>query len=434
MIIDRLSGSRVHFEVTVTSAQFEHALDHAFQVMNEKVEIKGFRKGKAPRNIYEAKYGVESLYEEAIQHALQDTYYDVVVENNIEVVSQPQIDLDVASVKRGSDFTYKVTVAVKPEVKLGKYLELQVDGLPETASKAEVDARINQERERNAEMVLKESGPLSESDTAVIDYSGSIDNEPFAGGTSENFELIIGSKRFIPGFEEQLVGMEAETTREIRVTFPADYHEPTVAGKAAIFQVTLHEIKERIVPELTDEFVKDLGIEGVETVAAYQAHIQSVLNTEKQKAAEGHVLSSVVEQATNNAEFEIPEAMVQEEIKRLDEQNRRQIKQYNLDFALYLQYLGKTEETYKEDMQKQAERTLRQQMVIEAIGKREQLEATKTEIEDKYQEITEQYASQNVSIEQVKKAIPETAIIEEVVYKKALDLLVAKAIINRKEA
>ncbi|MFA5466393.1 MAG: trigger factor [Candidatus Izemoplasmatales bacterium] len=431
MIIDKLSGSRVYFEVTVTKAEFEHALDHAFQEANQKVEIKGFRKGKAPRAVFEAKFGVESLYEEAIQHALQETYYEAVVDNNIEVVSQPKIDLDVASVKRGSDFTYKVTVAVKPEVKLGDYLNLEVKALPEKASEAEVQARIDQERERNAEMVLKENGVLEKNDTAVFDFLGTIEGTPFEGGAGENHELVIGSGRFIPGFEDQMIGMASESTKDVEVTFPEDYHEKTLAGKAATFKVTLHEIKSRVVPELNDDFIKELSIENVETVQDYRNHIQKELNKQKETESQNHILSSVIEIATSNAELEIPEDMVKEEASRLNEQNHAQIKQYNLDFAIYLQYLGKTEEQYKEELNTQAEKTLRQQLVIEAIAKQEKLEATKDEINQKYQEIVEQYSEQNVTLEQVRQAIPESAITEEITHKKALDLVVEKANIIR---
>ncbi|NLZ61247.1 MAG: trigger factor [Acholeplasmataceae bacterium] len=431
MIVDKLSGSRVHFEVTVTKTLFEHSLDHAFQEVIKKVEIKGFRKGKAPRTVYEARFGVESLYEEAIKHALQESYYEAVIENNIEVVSQPKIDLDVASVRRGEDFTYKVTVAVKPEVQLGEYLNLEVKALPETVTEAELGLRIDQERERNAEMVLKENGALENNDTAVFDFLGTIDGVPFEGGSAENHELVIGSGGFIPGFEDQMIGMTPESTKDVKVTFPKDYHEQSLAGKEAVFKVTLHEIKTRVVPELTDDFVKELGIENVSTVKEYQTYLKTDMDRQKQIQSKNHILKSVIEAATEKASFEIPEEMIKEEASRLDDQNRRQIKQYNLDFKIYLQYLGKTEEDYLRELEMQAEKTLRQQLVIEAIAKKEKLEATKDEIEKKYQEISEQYSSQNITVEQVRQAIPESAIIEEITHKKAVDLLVEKANIIR---
>lgn len=255
MIIDKLSGSRVYFEVTVTKDQFEHGLDHAFDVVNKDVEIKGFRKGKAPRKVYEAKYGVESLYEEAIQHVLQETYYNAVIENNINVVAQPKIDLDVANIKRGEDFMYKVTVAVKPEINLGEYKNTEVNILTPEASDVEIDAEIQKKLEQHAEMVVKEEGALEKGDTAVFDFSGSVDGEKFEGGTAENYELVIGSGQFIPGFEDQMIGMTSEEERDIVVTFPEDYQEKSLAGKEAVFACKLHEIKVREIPELNDEFI-----------------------------------------------------------------------------------------------------------------------------------------------------------------------------------
>lgn len=427
MIIDKLSGSRVHFEVTVTKELFEHALDHAFEEVNKNTEIKGFRKGKAPRNVYEAKYGVESLYEEAINHALQDTYYEAVTENQIQVVAQPKIDLDFQKVKRGEDFTYTVTVAVKPTVVLGQYLDIEVALLPADVSEEEINFEIERELEKNAEMVLKESGDLQDGNTAVFDFSGSVDGVKFDGGTAENYELVIGSNQFIPGFESQMVGMKPEEEKAVTVTFPEDYQEKTLAGKEAVFQVKLHEIKERVVPTLTVDFVKDLNIDGVSTVDEYREHVKNHLLDTKKSQNDNHVLHTVVEKATENASFELPEEMVMEEVSRMQDNAEKQIKQYGLDFNTYLQYMGKTKEQYDEEIKLEAGKNLRQQLVIEAIGKQEALEVTEAEIEAKYAEIVEQYKSQNVTLEQAKAAIPVEAIKDEVTYKKAIDLLVEKA-------
>lgn len=427
MIIDKLSGSRVHFEVHVTKEQFEHGLDHAFAIENEKVTIKGFRKGKAPRNIFEAKYGVESLYEEAIQHVLQETYYNVVVENNIEVVAQPKIDLDVAKVQRGQDFSYKVTVAVKPEVKLGEYKNLKVDLLPTDPSDAEVEAEIGRKLEQNAEMVIKETGVIESGDTAVFDFSGSVDGVKFEGGTAENHELVIGSGGFIPGFEDQMIGMATEEEKDVVVTFPENYQEQSLAGKEAVFAVKIHEIKQRVVPALDEEFVKELNIEGVETVEDYKKHLTNELKATKERQNEQHLRQSIIAQATANAEFELPEEMILEEAQRMNENTKNQIQQYGLDFNMYLQYMGKSEEDYQKELNEQAKKTLSEQFVINQIAIAENLVATEAEIAEKYEEIVEQYKSQNVTLEQVKQAIPESAITSEINYVKAIDLIVESA-------
>lgn len=427
MMIDKLSGSRVHFEVTVTKELFEHALDHAFEEKIQNVEIKGFRKGKAPRNVYEAHYGVESLFDEAINHAIQDTYYEAVTENNIQVVAQPKIDLDVQAIKRGVDFTYTVTVAVKPEVTLGEYLGIEVTVLSNEVSDEEVDFEIERELDKHAEMVLKEEGTLENGNTAVFDFSGSVDGVKFDGGTAENYELVIGSNQFIPGFEAQMVGLKAEDEKDVVVTFPEDYHEKSLAGKEAVFAVKLHEIKERTVPTLSEDFVKELNLDGVSTMEEYKAFVRKNLQTQREEQNKNHVLQTVVEKATENATFDLPIEMVEDESKRMHENAERQIKQYGLDFDTYLQYMGKTREQYDEELKTEAEKNLRQQLVIEAIGKKEDIAVTDEEINAKYLDIVEQYKSQNVTLEQAKNAIPVDAIKDEIVYKKALDLIVDKA-------
>jgi len=425
MIIDKLSGSKVRFEVTVTKDVFEHSLDHAFEEVNKDVEIKGFRKGHAPRNVYEAKYGVESLYEEAVNHALQDTYYDAIVENHIEVVAQPKINFDIKNVKRGTDFTYEVIVAVKPEIHLGEYKGLEIKKASDEATEEEINAAVDRELNKNAEMVLKETGTLENKDTAVFDFAGTVDGEKFEGGTSENYELVIGSGQFIPGFEEQMIGLKAGDAKDVHVTFPADYHEAKLAGKEAVFAIKLHEVKQRVVPTLSEDFVKDLNLDGVNTVIDYTAHLKADIEKEKKEKNANQVTNLAVEQATANATFEVPEEMVKEEAERLQENSTRQIKQYGLDFDTYLQYMGKTKEEYDKEIDAEALKTIRSQLVIEAIAKAENLQATNEEIEAKYLEIVEQYKSQNVTLEQAKAAIPTTAVTEEVLFRKAIDFIVA---------
>ncbi len=427
MIIDKLAGSKVNFEVTVTKDQFEKGLDHAFEKINKDVEIKGFRKGKAPRNVYEAKFGVESLYDEAIQHVLQETYYTAVVDNNIEVVAQPSIDLDPAKIKRGEDFSYHVTVAVKPVIKLGEYLGIEVNVLPVEVSDFELEQEINKKLEQHAEMVLKEEGALENGDTAVFDFSGSVDGEKFPGGTAENYELVIGNGQFIPGFEEQMLGMKSEEERDVVVTFPEDYQEKTLAGKEAVFKCKLHEIKVRVVPELNEEFIIELNDDSIKSVEDFKNNVKKEIIKAKEAQNKDHIRKSVIKKVIENAEFELPEEMILEEANRSLDATKTQVKQYGLDYNTYLQYMGKTEEQFKEELKVQAKKTLEEQLVIEAIAKAEKIEPTEAEIEEKYNEILEEYKAQNVTLEQVKQAIPASAISSEIAYKKALNLIIEKA-------
>ncbi len=432
--IEKLEGSRVQFEISVSAEKFEEGLDQAFKIENEKVEIKGFRKGKAPRKVFENKFGIESLYNEAIQHVLQETYYNAVVENKIDVVAQPKIDLDPNKIQRGEDFTYVVTVAVKPEIKLGDYKNIKVSLAPTQVSDSEVDAEISKKLEENAEMIVKEEGTLDKGNTAVFDFRGSVDGVEFEGGTAENYELEVGSGQFIPGFEEQMIGLKTEEEKDVVVTFPEDYQQESLAGKEAVFAIKLHEIKERKIPELSEEFVKDLDIENVDTVDAYKEHIRKDLEEQKEKSNQNHLRQSVIEKATASAEFEVPEEMIEDETNRMFKQQESQIKQYGLDFETYLQYMGKSAEDFKVELKDQAVKNITQQMVISEIGIAEKIEATEEEVNVKYDELLEQYKSQNVSMEQIKQAIPSTALESEIIFGKTIDFLVDLAKIDEEEA
>ena len=431
MNVEKLSGSKVTFEITVSTDLFEHGLDHAFEILNKETEIKGFRKGQAPRNVFEKKYGVESLYEEALNHVIQETYYNSVMENKLDVVAQPKIDFDPANIKRGEDFTYTVIVAVKPEIKLGEYLGLEVSIIPPVVSEEEVNQEAVKKLEQHAEIVVKEESALEDGNTAVFDFSGSVDGEKFEGGAAENHELVIGSGSFIPGFEEQMIGMKPEEEKDIVVTIPAEYQEKSLAGKEAVFSCKLHEVKVRVVPELNEEFITELNEEGIKTVDDYKAKIKNELIVAKETQNEQHIRTTVVTKAVENAELDIPEEMISDETNRNLEQSKNQIKQYGLDWPTYLQYMGKTEEALIEELKVQSKKSLSEQLVVEAIGIKEELKATEEEIKVKYDDLVEQYKAQNVTLEQVKQAIPESAVTQEIVYGKAIELILDKSIVNK---
>lgn len=428
MIIDKISGSRVRFDVTVSKELFEHALDHAFEKVNKNVEIKGFRKGHAPRAVYEAKYGVESLYEEAVNHALQDTYFDIISEQNLQVVAQPKINLEFDKIKRGQDFSYEVIVAVKPEVLLGEYKGIALPQPNLVVSEAEIETEINRALDQHAELSLKEEGAIEQGNTVVFDFSGSVNGEKFEGGTSENYELVIGSGQFIPGFEDQMVGLAVGSEADLTVVFPESYHEASLAGKEAIFHVKIHEIKQRIVPALNDEFVQELNIESVTTVEAYKAHLLTTLENQKQTKEKQNTTNLAIQKVVDQSQFDLPEEMVQEEVQKMKENQERQIKGYGLDFNTYLQYMGKTMDSFMEDLKKEATSQLRAQLVIEAVGKKENFEISDEEVEAKYAEIVEQYKSQNVTLDQAKAAIPLDAVKDEVRFRKAIDFIVANVV------
>jgi trigger factor len=378
--VDQLSGSKVRIEIEVSKEQFEHGLDHAFDAIKGEVEIKGFRKGKVTRAIFEKNYGVESLYEEAINHVMQETYVAAVTENKIEVVAQPKIDLDITSVERGKGFTYVAEVAVKPVVTLGEYKGLKFEKLSEEVDAAKVDVEIEKLLEQNAELVLKEEGTLENGDTAIFDFKGSVDGEFFEGGTAENYELKIGSGQFIPGFEEQMVGMAVGEEKDVNVTFPENYQAENLKGKDAVFNVKLHEMKVKQLPELTDEFVAELEKDGISTVEELKADALAKLQEALVVENKNKKVDFAVEEATNNASFELPQEMIVEEKNRLQDNVVQQAKQYNLDLDTYLGFSGISKEDFDKNMMKDAEKSISYNLVIEAISKEEKIEASEEEI------------------------------------------------------
>ena len=419
--IDKLSGSKVRIEIEVTADQFAHGLDHAFDAIKKDVEIKGFRKGKVTRSVFEQHYGVESLYEEAINHVMQETYVDAIVSNSIEVVAQPKIDFDITTVEKGKGFTYVAEVAVKPEITLGEYKGLKFEKLSEEVTEEAINLEIEKLLEQNAELVLKEEGTLENGDTAIFDFAGSVDGEFFEGGTAENYELKIGSGQFIPGFEDQMVGMAIGEEKDVNVTFPENYQAENLKGKDAVFKVKLHEMKVKQLPELNDEFVKDLEKEGIETVDALKADAADKLKTQKIAENKNKKIDFAVEEAISNASFEVAQEMIVEEKNRLVDNVTQQAKQYNLDLETYLSFSGITKDDFDKNMMKDAEKSVSINLVIEAIGKAEDITASEEEITAKYEELAAQY---NMGIEQVKAAVNPAALEFEVVYRKTLDFLV----------
>lgn len=389
--VDKISGSKVRIEIEVTKEQFEHGLDHSFNHVKGEIEVKGFRKGNVPRAIFEKKFGVESLYEEAINHCIQDTYVEAITSENIMVVAQPKIDFDITKVERGKSFKYVAEVAVKPDVILGEYKNLKFNKLSEEVLPVEVDTEITKLLEQNAELALKEEGTLEDGNTAIFDFEGFTGGEPFEGGKAENYELLIGSNQFIPGFEAQMIGMALGEEKEINVTFPKEYQSENLKGKDATFNVKLHEMKVKELPELNDEFVAELEREGIKTVEDLKADTMKTLQTSLELKNKNTLIDFVVSEAASNASFELPEEMITDEKNRLMDNVTQQAKQYNLDLDTYLQYTGIPRDEFEANLMKDAAKSLGFNLVIEEIAKAEKIEATDEERDLKYDEIAAQY-------------------------------------------
>lgn len=373
--------------------------------------------------MFEQKFGVEALYEDALDAILPQAYVDAVEETNIAPVAAPT--WDIKEIGKGKELVAEATVVVKPEVELGQYTGIEVEELSTEVTEKDVEAELEKLLQNHAEIVVKE-GAVENGDTAVIDYEGFKDGVAFEGGKGENHPLIIGSNSFIPGFEEQLIGMNTGETKEINVTFPAEYHAEELAGADATFKVTLHEVKTRELPALDDEFVKDLDRDGIETIADLKADLEKTLKEQKETAARNHVIDTVVEKVTENATFEIPAEMIDSEVAQMvrEADQRFQMQGFNLD--LYFQFTGMDMDKFKAQLRPEAEKRLAYNLTLEAIVKAENIDVTEEEVNAKLAEIAQAYGRE---LEELKAQLPSLAMLkEDLKVQKAVDFIVEKSV------
>jgi trigger factor len=416
---EKLEGNRGVLTVEVEAAEVTKGLDAAFQKVVKKVNVPGFRKGKMPRGLFEQRFGVESLYQDALDILLPEAYASAIVETGIEPVDRPEIDIE--QMEKGQNLIFKATVIVKPEVKLGEYKGLEVEALDVTVSDEDVDNEIKTLQERQAELVVKEEGTAENGDTVVIDFEGFVDGEAFEGGKAENYSLELGSNSFIPGFEDQLVGTATGESKDVEVNFPEEYHAAELAGKPAVFKVTLHEIKTKQLPALDDEFAKDVDDE-VESLDALKEKIKNRLVSDKEHQAEHHVRDAVVEAAANNAEVDVPEAMVDTELDRMMNEFEQRLQMQGMNLELYFQFSGQNEDVLREQMKEEAAIRVRVNLTLEAIAKAENIEATDEDVENELQNMAKVY---NMTVDNIKNALGGVSGLKaDLQLKKAVDFLV----------
>ncbi len=422
--VEKLEKSKVKFTITVDAKVFDTGLDLAFEEEVKEVEAPGFRKGKLPRAQFEKKFGVARLYDGAINHCINESYPQAVSENKVEVVAQPAIDFDFETIGQGKDFTYTATVSVKPEVTLGDYEGIKVKHLGTRVLKKDVEEEIEKLLASKTEMVNKESDTLEDGDISIIDFEGFKDGVAFEGGKGENHQLQIGSGQFIPGFEDQLVGMKVGEERNVEVTFPKEYHAEDLAGAPVNFKVTLHEIKMNQVPELTDELAKELPGDA-ETVEALEAELKETIKARKETAKKNGIIDTVVQKAADNSEVEVPQEMVQAEVDRMVQDTENQAKQYGLEIDMFLQFQGTTLDQYKVQLQGRAETSVRYQLVLEAIANKEGLEPTEEKYEETFKLLAGQYG---MELEQLKQVFPKDMLKDQLKTQLAVDFLVEKSV------
>ena len=423
MKVERINENTAKYTFEVTPEEFEHGLAHAFELIKDEVQIKGFRKGHVTQKQYESKFGDKGLYEDALNHVFGHKFDEALKDQTFRIVGEPEIDLDITTVERGKSFTFSFIVPIKPDVTLGNYKGVEVDGEEISVTDEEVELRVEQDLTKKEVLKDKEGDTLEEGDTAIFDFKGLKDGVAFEGGTAENYQLVIGSGQFIPGFEEQMVGMKVEEQRNINLSFPEDYHAEDLAGQAVVFEVKLWEIKVKVRPELNDQFVRSLDL-GVKTVAEYKEHIRKDILNAKEIQEKARVTDSVVLQVTEDSVVKIPQAMIDYETNQYKQNLEAQAKQYGLDIETYISFSGQTMEQFTEEVNKQSELRLQQMLVIEAIMHAEKITATDDEVTKKYEEIASQY---NIPVTEVKKYIDENSIKLEVGFSKTLDFLYENA-------
>lgn len=385
--VEKLEGNMAKLTIEASAEEFEQAIEKAYQKEKSKISVPGFRKGKVPRQMIEKMYGKEVFYEGAANNLIPSAYAKAVDECEEEIVSQPVID--VVQAEAGKPFIFTAEVALKPEVKLGTYKGIKVEKADLTVTDEEVDAKINEERESNARTITVEDRAVKDGDMTVIDFEGFVDGVAFEGGKGENYPLTIGSGSFIPGFEEQLVGAELNKEVEVNVTFPEDYQAAELAGKPAVFKCTVKKIEVKELPELDDEFAKDVS--EFDTLEEYKADIKKNLEEKKADAAKRAKEDAAVDAAVANATMEIPDAMLDTQVNQMIDDFARRMQSQGLTMDQYLQFTGTTLASLQEQMKPQALKRIQTRLVLEKIAEAEAIEIADEKIDEEIAKMAEMY-------------------------------------------
>lgn len=422
--VEKLEHNMAKLTIEVSAEEVEKALQAAYLKERSKISLPGFRKGKVPRQMIEKMYGAEIFYDDAANALIPKAYADAYDECELDIVSRPEID--VVQIEKGKDFIFTATVATKPEVTLGEYKGLEVDKVSTRVTQKEVDAKIQEEAEKNARTITVEDRAVQDGDEVVLDFEGFVDGVAFEGGKGENYPLTIGSGSFIPGFEEQLVGAEAEKEVEVKVTFPEDYHAEDLKGKEAVFKCTVHEIKAKELPEIDDEFAAEVS--EFDTLEEYKADVKAKIK--EQKAAEGKAKQEdqVVEQAVKNATYELPEAMVETQAEQMANDFAQRMQSQGLTMEQYFQFTGTTAEQMMEDLKPQAVKRIETRLVLEAIAKAENIEISDEKLDEEIGKMAEAYKMEADKLKEFMGENEKKQMKEDMAVQEAITFLVDNAV------
>ena len=416
------NANEVKFEITVEAAKFEDAMKKVYFKSAKYFNIPGFRNGKAPMQIVEKYYGPEIFYEDAFNEVAQEALEEAVEENKLDVVSRPEVD--VKQMEKGKDLIFTVVMQTKPEAEVSKYKGIEIKKVEYNVTDEDIEHELHHMQEHNSRLISVEDRAVESGDTTTIDFEGSVDGVPFEGGKAENYDLEIGSNTFIPGFEDQIIGMKIDEEKDVKVKFPEEYFSKELAGKDAVFKVKLHEIKKKELPELDDEFAKDVS--EFDTLKELKADIKAKKEKQNEEKAKYETQDAVIKALCEKTKVEIPSGMVEMEVENMLKDFEQRLAYQGLNLEQYFKMMGKTEEEVKKEYEPQAIEGIKSRLALEAVIKAEKIEATDKEVEDKMKEMAKNYGKENDE-EFLKNENVKNYIKQGLESEKAIDFLVKNA-------
>ena len=423
LTVENLEKNMAKLTIEVPAEKFEEAIASAYKKQKNKISVPGFRKGKVPQKYLEKMYGAEMFYEEAANILIPDAYAEEVEASDLEIVSQPKID--VTQMEKGKSFIFTAEVALKPEVTLGEYKGVTVEKAEIEVTQEEIDAEIKKDQEQNARTITVEDRAVEMNDEVTIDFDGYMDGEQFEGGYAEDYALVIGSHSFIDTFEDQLVGKAIGEEVEVNVTFPEEYHAKELAGKPAMFKVKIKGIKVKEYPELDDEFAQDVS--EFNTIAEYKDDVKARLTAKKEMEAKNKKEDAVIEKIIENATMEIPDAMIDQQINQMLQEYAQQLSYQGISLEQYMQFTGMTMDVMKEQLQPQALKRIQSRLVLEAIANAEGIAASEDELNEELEKMAKTYQMELDKIKELMGDREKEAISMDIAVQKVVEMVVAEA-------
>ena len=422
--VEKLEKNMAKLTIEVPADDLEKALQSAYMKQKNKISLPGFRKGKVPRQMIEKMYGAEIFYDDAANELIPKAYAEAYDEAELDIVSRPEIN--VVQIEKGKPFIFTADVATKPEVTLGEYKGLEIEKVSTRVTQKEVDAKIQEEAEKNARTITVTDRPVQDGDEVILDFEGFVDGVAFEGGKGENYPLTIGSGSFIPGFEEQLVGAEAEKEMEVKVTFPEDYHAEDLKGKEAVFKCTVHEIKAKELPEIDDEFAAEVS--EFDTLEEYKADIKAKIKDQKASEGKRKQEDQAVDAVVKNAQYEIPQPMIETQVMQMADDFAQRIQSQGISLEQYFQFTGMTADKMMDELRPQAIKRIETRLVLEAIAKAENIEISDEKLDEELAKMAESYKMEVDKLKEFMDENEKKQMKEDMAVQEAITFLIENAV------